>query len=117
MTTPEKRRAHYKKVGTRRKSERGFGLLEAIISSVILAILITISISVTNKYQRINYRSSLRQAVAQAVDEDITEVKLELENYLYQKRLKQIMHAIQPTEVANNQLLEWAIAKHLRNAQ
>ena len=88
MTTLEKRRAHYKKVGTRRNSERGFGLLEAIISSVILAILITISISVTNKYQRINYRSSLRQAVAQAVDEDITEVKLELENYLYQKKTK-----------------------------
>ena len=68
------------------KAEHGFGLLEAIISAVILAIMIATSISVTNKYQAINYRSSLRQALAQTIDEDLTEVKLELESYLYQKK-------------------------------
>ena len=68
--------------------EEGFGLLEAIISAVILAIMIATSISVTNKYQAINYRSSLRQALAQTIDDDLTEVKLELENYLYQKKTK-----------------------------
>lgn len=70
------------------KAESGFGLLEAIISAVILAIMIATSISVTNKYQAINYRSSLRQALAQTIDEDLTEVKLELESYLYQKKTK-----------------------------
>jgi len=68
--------------------ENGFGLLEAIISAIILAIMIATSISVTNKYQAMNYRSSLRQALAQTIDEDLTEVKLELESYLYQKKTK-----------------------------
>ena len=71
-----------------RTREGGFGLLEAIISAVILAIMITTSISITNKYQAINYRSSLRQALAQTIDDDLTEVKLELESYLYQKKTK-----------------------------
>ena len=69
-----------------RENEVGFGLLESIISAVILAILIATSVSVTNKYQSLSYRSSLRQAVAQTIDEDLTEVKLELETYLYQKK-------------------------------
>ena len=86
MTTLTKRLSQNRKFVNKQSSGQGFGLLEAIISSVILAILITMSISITNSYQRINYRSSLRQAIAQAVDEDITEIKLELENYLYQKK-------------------------------
>lgn len=69
-----------------KKSENGFGLLESIISAVILAILIATSVTVTNKYQSLNYRSSLRQAIAQSIDEDLTEIKLELETYLYQKK-------------------------------
>ena len=70
----------------RKQTEGGFGLLEAIISAVILAVLIATSVSVTNKYQAINYRSSLRQALAQTVDDDLTEIRLELESYLYQKK-------------------------------
>ena len=66
--------------------EMGFGLLEAIVSAVILAILISTSVSITNKYQALNYRSSLRQAIAQTIDEDLTEIKLELESYLYQNK-------------------------------
>jgi len=69
-----------------RKGDIGFGLLESIISAVILAVLIATSVSVTNKYQSLSYRSSLRQAIAQSIDEDLTEVKLELETYLYQKK-------------------------------
>ena len=67
-------------------SAQGFGLLETIISAVILAILISTSVTITNKYQLISYRASLRQAIAQTIDEDLTEIKLELESYLYQKR-------------------------------
>ena len=67
-------------------SSLGFGLLETIISAVILTILIATSITITNKYQLINYRSSLRQAIAQTIDDDLTEIKLELESYLYQKK-------------------------------
>lgn len=67
-------------------AEKGIGLLEAIISAVILGGLIAASVSVTNKYQTINFRSSLRQAIAQTVDEDLTEIRLELESYLYQKK-------------------------------
>ena len=69
-----------------RIAERGFGLLEAIISAMILAVLIATSVSVTNKYHAISYRSSLRQAIAQTVDDDLTEIKLELESFLYQKK-------------------------------
>lgn len=69
-----------------RIAERGFGLLEAVISAVILAVVIATSVSVTNKYQAISYRSSLRQAIAQTIDEDLTEIKLELESFLYQKK-------------------------------
>ncbi|WP_250398757.1 hypothetical protein [Synechococcus sp. MU1648] len=64
----------------------GFGLLETIISAVILAILVATSVTITNKYQFINYRSSLRQALSQTVDDDLTEIKLELESYLYEKK-------------------------------
>ena len=64
----------------------GFGLLETIVSAVILAILIATSVTITNKYQLISYRSSLRQAIAQTVDDDLTEIKLELESYLYQNK-------------------------------
>ena len=42
-------------------------------------------VTITNKYQLISYRASLRQAIAQTIDEDLTEIKLELESYLYQK--------------------------------
>ena len=75
-----------KQQGTLDRGESGFGLLEAIISAVILAIMIATSVSVTNKYQAMNYRSSLRQAIAQTIDEDLTEIKLELESYLYQNK-------------------------------
>ena len=68
------------------KAESGFGLLETIISAVILAILVATSVTITNKYQLISYRSSLRQAISQTVDDDLTEIKLELESYLYQKK-------------------------------
>ena len=67
-------------------SAHGFGLLETILSAVILAILIATSVTITNKYQLISYRSSLRQAIAQTVDDDLTEIKLELESYLYQNK-------------------------------
>ena len=70
----------------RESTTSGFGLLEAIISAMILAVPIATSVSVTNKYQAMNYRSSLRQAIAQSIDEDLTEIKLELEHYLYQPR-------------------------------
>ena len=70
------------------KEEKGFGLLESIISAMILAVVIATSVSVTNKYQVLNYRSSLRQAIAQTIDEDLTEMKLELESYLYQAKTK-----------------------------
>ena len=53
---------------------------------MILTILIATSITITNKYQLINYRSSLRQAIAQTIDDDLTEIKLELESYLYQNK-------------------------------
>ena len=68
------------------REEGGFGLLETIISAIILAIAIATSVSVTNKYQLLNYRSSLRQAIAQTIDEDLTEIRLELESYLYQHK-------------------------------
>ena len=74
----------------RKLENSGFGLLEAIISAMILAVAIATSVSVTNKYQAVNYRSSLRQAIAQSVDEDLTEIKLELESYLYQPRTKSL---------------------------
>lgn len=64
----------------------GFGLLEGIISALILSVVIATAVTVTNKFQQINYRSSLRQAIAQTIDEDMTEIKLELEHYLYQKK-------------------------------
>ena len=66
--------------------EIGFGLLEAIVSAIILAVTIATSISITNKYQAMNYRSSLRQAIGQTIDGDLTEIKLELESYLYQPK-------------------------------
>ena len=72
------------------RKEEGFGLLETIISAVILAIAIATSVSVTNKYQSLNYRSSLRQAIAQTIDEDLTEIRLELESYLYQHKTKSL---------------------------
>lgn len=70
--------------------EYGFGLLEAIVSAIILAVAIATSVSVTNKYQAMNYRSSLRQAIAHSIDEDLTEIRLELESYLYQHKTQSL---------------------------
>ena len=72
------------------RDEKGFGLLEALISAILLAIMIATSVTVTNKYQALNYRSSLRQAIAQTIDEDLTEIRLELENYLYQPKTQSL---------------------------
>ena len=99
------------------KAESGFGLLETIISAVILAILVATSVTITNKYQLISYRSSLRQAISQTVDDDLTEIKLELESYLYQKKHNHRVHAMQQTEVANNRQLALANANTLHNEQ
>ena len=76
----------YKNEGQGYGDHAGFGLLEALFSAMILGIVISTSVSITNKYQTINFRSSLRNAVVQTIDEDLTEVKLELENFLYQKK-------------------------------
>ena len=80
--------SHKRRIENLIDSENGFGLLEGIISATILAIMIATSVSITNKYQAISYRSSLRQAIAQTIDDDLTEIKLELESYLYQSKTK-----------------------------
>ena len=77
-------------IKTCNQEQEGFGLLEAIISAIILAISIATSVSVTNKYQAINFRSSLRQAIGQTIDEDLTEIRLELESYLYQPKTQSV---------------------------
>ena len=64
--------------------------------------MIATSVTVTNKYQALNYRSSLRQAIAQTIDEDLTEIRLELENYLYQPKT-QSLGAMLQTKIVSNQ--------------
>lgn len=71
---------------TKHPEDGGFGLLEGIISALILSIVIATAMTITNKFQQLNLRASLREAIAQTIDEDMTEIRLELEHYLYQKK-------------------------------
>lgn len=56
-------------------AERGFGLVEAIVSSAILATIITTSISLISQLQNSRYNSSLRDATRTLIDEDIELLK------------------------------------------
>ena len=99
------------------RDEKGFGLLEALISAILLAIMIATSVTVTNKYQALNYRSSLRQAIAQTIDEDLTEIRLELENYLYQPKPNPWELVMLQTKIVSNLKGAWEHAIEWRGWQ